>query len=208
MKTLGSNSNGQNYDGKPYVNSDATAPCVDIDGQLNPIRSVIVETTTGYQLVKKDCVVLSPPLALATADVSSDPTYSGILTYQDKKFIFDTVSYAATAPPADLSCTRQNIGPVDSVKIYSVSGINGPQLVGVVVEYGVSINVVFGETVLDTSTTATLSARNQDMSDYLSFYNFDPTNQHPDNTNTQYQFGTGPLGTTGFLLCQRPSGGL
>jgi hypothetical protein len=201
LQSFKSNANGENYDGKLFVHADPANPCAD----QNVNRSVIELTASGYQLIKRDCVPLSPPLPLTTADIQVDPVHPGRFTYQSDEFIFDTSNL--TRKP-DLECVPTNFGPVDSVKVYSVTGANGPMLVGQAIAFGTTVNLAFGESVLDTSASASLNGIGQSSSTYLSLFGFDPTAQLPSGGNTTYQGGVGELGAEGFLSCTRPSGSL
>lgn len=202
VEKLKSSSNGENYDGKVFVHADTLHPCDD----LTLHRSIIVLTPNNeFLLVKKDCADILPPQPLAATDVQIDPTYPALLSSQGSRFIFDASSIPT---PPDLSCVRKNIGPVDSLKIYSVDSPQGPMLTGIAMVYGSPVNFAFDQTVLDTSATGNLFAIDQENASSLSLYNFDASAQLPDNTNTQYQYGKGPLGSTAYLSCVRPGGTL
>ncbi|MGZ3782331.1 MAG: hypothetical protein ACXVCY_16895 [Pseudobdellovibrionaceae bacterium] len=200
FESIKSSGNGENYDGKVFVHVDIDHPCSD-----HKANSVITLTDKGYQLVKKDCIVVVPPLNIDSTLVQTDATYPGIIVYQENKYIFDA---STIQTPPDLNCVAKNIGPVDSVKLFLVTGANGPMLVGVADVYGSALNLAFDNTVVDTSSTSTLSGGDQEGSLYLNLFEFDPLAQHPDNTNTKYQYSKGGLGTTGYLQCLRPGGTL
>lgn len=201
LKGFGGHGNGENYDGKPFVHQDPANPCPD----ASEYRSVIVLANESYLLVKKDCSVVSPPHSVASSDVSSDPDYPAVIVFQDKKFIFDATSIA-TAP--DLACVSRNIGPIDSVKVYSIAGADGPMLAGVVMGPGRSTLVAFDMTTIDTSSTGALAGIDQENSLYLRLFDFDSSAPYPDATNTKYQVSSGPLGSSAYLHCLRPSGTL